>query len=246
MQKLIMRAVLGHARHEAPNECCGLIVRQGRRSIYVPCENVFFDPSGTVTKQDAFAISSLDWMKAEDAGEVTHIVHSHTGDGAQPVPSGEDLRQMQIHGLPWLIVTPEGEHAVHVPAGLPLLDRPFVLGATDCYGLIMDWHAMQGVKLPDFRTPYEWWTRGERLYDDKPPLVGFVECEPNTPGAMVTMKIRSDVTNHGGIYLPDGTLLHHMFGQRSTQIAFAAGEYRESVVKWWRHSELPTEIEKWL
>ena len=61
---------------------------------------------------------------------------------------------------------PGGEYTTVLPAERPpLLERPFIHGSWDCYGLIRDWYLQErGISLPDFPREDNWWTRGVTLY----------------------------------------------------------------------------------
>lgn len=246
LPKHIISAAVNHAVKCGSEESCGLVVKIGRRLKYIPADNVYHDPTGNTTREDAFAISDLFWMAAEDAGDIVCVVHSHPGQGDNPIPSIGDIESCNQGDVPWVIVTEMGGAVEIVPDNLQFVGRRFVLGVSDCYGLVMDWHARNGVTLPDFRVPYPWWERGENRFMDNLYSSGFRECEPNTPGAMVVMQVASSVPNHCGVYLKDGRLLHHMFGHLSGTIPFSVGYYRDNVVKWVRHKDLPQEITRWL
>jgi proteasome lid subunit RPN8/RPN11 len=91
---------LAHARKEAPNEACGLLVRKGRKSVYWPCRNISPEPF------DTFVIEPEDWADAEDdSDEILAIVHSHPAGKAKPSPA--DQESCSLTELPWHIVVPE-------------------------------------------------------------------------------------------------------------------------------------------
>lgn len=242
--KGVMRDIVAHMKREAPHESCGLVIMMGRKQKYIPCRNVFTDPSGVRSTLDSFAISAEEWIEAEDKGEIIRVIHSHP-DQLEPTASLADINGCNGSGITWGIIAEDGKYTEIEPQDAPLCGRRFVLGVTDCYGLIMAWHALQGVKLNDFRVPYEWWNHGENLYMDNWYREGFRECPENTPGAMVIMQIESNVANHAGIYLPGDQLLHHVAGHLSEAIPFKAGYYRENIVKWVRHKDLPENITQW-
>lgn len=245
LTKATMTAIRQHMESEAPHECCGLVVMVGRKQRYIACDNVFTDPSGARSTLDSFAISDRSWMDAEDIGQIVRVIHSHP-DQLEPTPSLADIQGCNGSGVVWGIIAKNGEYTEITPVNEPLCGRRFVLGSSDCYGLIMAWHALQGVSLPDFRVPYEWWTRGESLYMDNYEKVGFVECAPDTPGAMVIMQVAAEVPNHAGIYFPGDQLLHHAAGCLSSLTPFKSGYFRDNVVKWARHKDLPETITSWL
>lgn len=77
-----------------------------------------------------------------------------------------------------------------MPEAVPLIGRPFILGSHDCWGLIMDWHATQGVTLDDFRVDYPWWESQypDNFYFDNWEQEGFIECDPR-PGAWSSCRL---------------------------------------------------------
>jgi len=71
-------AAIAHALAEYPRESCGLVVVVKGRERYWPCRNVATTPS------DHFVMNEKDYAAADDAGEVTMLVHSHPDAHAQP------------------------------------------------------------------------------------------------------------------------------------------------------------------
>lgn len=109
-----------------------------------------------------FRIAAGDWIAAEDAGDVLAVVHSHPDAG--PHASAEDLQGCQKTGLPWIIISWRGgDYTVTTPDDSPpLLNRPFIHGSWDCYGLVRDWYMQErGIELPDFPREDNWWTWGK-------------------------------------------------------------------------------------
>ncbi|WP_422646034.1 Mov34/MPN/PAD-1 family protein, partial [Xenorhabdus miraniensis] len=45
LRKSIINAIMTHAKAEYPNECCGLVIQNGRRQEYVPCRNTAPSPT---------------------------------------------------------------------------------------------------------------------------------------------------------------------------------------------------------
>lgn len=83
------------------------------------------------------------------------IAHSHPNATTQP--SELDKAQCDATLLPWHIVSwPEGDLRTIQPRGeLPLLERPFVLGHFDCWGLVMSYYRQtHGIELHDYRVDY--------------------------------------------------------------------------------------------
>lgn len=233
MNKKILDAIFKHAEKESPRECCGVIAQRSRVKKYFPCRNLSADPT------EQFELSPEDYANAEEWGTITHIVHSHPGDGASPIPSELDYLQCDAHGIPWIIVSwPDIDHAEIQPRGeRPLTGRAFTLGYADCWSLVREWHRLQGVELKDYSVPYHWWEEGENLYLDNWYKEGFREVDIPRPGDMVMMRVGSDVVNHAGILLEDNILLHHLYGQLSREVPYSQ-YWRDRTDKIVRHKDL--------
>jgi proteasome lid subunit RPN8/RPN11 len=227
-------AIREHAVSTYPREACGLVVVERGAMVFRPCRNVADSPN------DQFILHAEDYAAAEDAGEITALVHSHPE--ASPEPSAADKVACEASGLPWIIV--EVRHDGHgtVAAGqivmiepqgyqAPLVGRPFTHGILDCYALIKDWYARErGIALPDFERRDEWWNDGHSaLYMDHFREAGFEQCNaPLLPGDVILMQIRSknDTPNHAGVYLGDGQMLHHPYKRLSTRDVYG-GMWKE-------------------
>jgi proteasome lid subunit RPN8/RPN11 len=87
----IVQALIDHARAEAPNEACGLIL--GTASAADGGEAVRFEPTRNAAASPyRYEIDSRDLLRltlaADDAGQVFWgIVHSHTHTPARPSPT---------------------------------------------------------------------------------------------------------------------------------------------------------------
>lgn len=226
--------IMTHAAAEHPREACGLVAQKGRVERYFPCRNLASDPT------EQFHLAPEDYASVEDWGTITGIVHSHPDATTQP--SQLDMAQCDATELPWHIVSwPEGDIRTIQPRGeLPLIGRPFVLGHTDCWGLIMSYFRQEhGIELRDYRVDYPWWESGaENLYLDNWYECGFREFSgPPRPGDMVIMQVSAPVANHAGILLEGNMLLHHLYGHLSQRTPYG-GYWRERTVTAVRHKEL--------
>lgn len=218
MRKHILKAFREHAAAEYPRECCGVVVQIGRRHRYVPCRNLAADAG------ERFELAPEDYAAAEDLGTVIGVVHSHP-DGTSRA-SDTDVALCNAGTVPWHILSwPEGDLNTILPAeGVPpLLGRPFVHGTDyDCYGLIRGFYQLEyGVTLPDYPRPDEWWATGGNLYLELFKGAGFEPISgPLQRGDVVLMQVQAPVVNHGGIYLGDGQLMHHLYGRLSSTVAY--------------------------
>ena len=234
MREKTQQAIFEHARQCYPAECCGVIAQKSRVERYFPCRNLADDP------QEHFHLCPADYAAAEDWGTVTAIVHSHPDATTQP--SELDKVQCDATALPWHIVSwPEGDLRTIQPRGeLPLLGRPFVLGHTDCWGLVMSYYRQElGIELPDYRVDYPWWESGqENRYLDNWYECGFREFSGDAqPGDLVIMQVQAPVANHAGVLLADNMLLHHMYGMLSQRVPYG-GYWRDRAMKILRYKQL--------
>lgn len=238
-------SIARHALESYPNECCGLVVNEE----YFPCRNTSADP------RNAFEVAPEDYVAAETFGPITALVHSHPGGAA--TPSEHDLQVCEEAGIPlWVIVSlgaqADGSVAIEdwcefSPSGYsaPLLGCPFSHGTNDCYGLVRRWYwQTHRIDLPDFNRTLNWWDDGHSdLYTVGFPQAGFTAlpngAEPEV-GDVLLMRVRSrnNVPNHAAIYLGEGQILHHCYGQLSRRDLLA--RYAPYVTHTLRHKEANT------
>lgn len=229
MKPETLELINAHALEAYPNECCGLVVAVGRKEQYVRCTNIAQDP------RNDFQIPKADQVEAENLGEILYIAHSHPDAPARP--SDSDRRACEASGVPWVVVavhtdpaTPQagpyiaGSH-IFAPSGYrpPLRGRAYKFGTQDCYTLIQDYYAWElGITLPDFERTDLFWERGEELYLNNFHLAGFTPIpEPSEKGDVILMTIRSEITNHGAIWLAEGAdMLHHPYGHLSERTVY--------------------------
>ncbi|PRD13969.1 C40 family peptidase [Pantoea coffeiphila] len=227
MRDATLKAIFNHARECYPAECCGVVALKSRGERYFPCRNLAENP------EDNFHLCPADYASAEDWGNVVAIVHSHPD--ATTHPSELDKAQCDASALPWHIVSwPEGDlRTLHPREELPLIGRPFVLGHTDCWGLIMSYFRQtHGIELPDYRVDYSWWESGEdNRYMDNWYECGFREFSGEfRAGDIAIMQVQAPVANHAGVLLDDGMLLHHLYGKLSQRVPYG-GYWRDRTIK---------------
>ncbi|PHM45224.1 peptidase P60 [Xenorhabdus miraniensis] len=124
----------------------------------------------------------------------------------------------------------------------PLLGRPFVHGIWDCFSIVRDWYQLErGIEIPNFARSDGWWNRGENLYLKNYASAGFVECSDELQvGDVIIMQVQANEPNHAGVYIGEGLMLHHMYGQLSNRVPYD-GYWQERTIKILRYSKLHKE-----
>ena len=94
----VREEIAGHARQEAPNEACGLLLLDGDRAVeYVPGTNKTPSPY-----RFELYIDPARWADIGDTGLEQAVVHSHLS--APPRPSRTDVENIGLwEGKPYLI-----------------------------------------------------------------------------------------------------------------------------------------------
>lgn len=223
--------IIAHATEQSPKECCGLLVVSNGKQKYIACKNL-----GVGT--DNFVLDPIDYDKADTAGEIVAVIHSHPNMSAKP--SQADLVACEASGLPWFILGyPSMVWEYLEPNGYvaPLIGREWTHGILDCYSIIKDWYMQeQCIELPDFERFDEWWLKGQNLYLDNILKVGFkpINQDQLKKGDVILMAIGSSVPNHGALYLGDGIILHHIQNRLSTREVFG-GYWLKNTTGYYRY-----------
>ena len=90
---------MDHAKKQDPKESCGLLLNIRGKERYYPCRNL------SMTDHQCFIIDPEDYIKADNTGEITAVVHSHPV--TPPTPSQADKISCEQSNLPWHIVNPK-------------------------------------------------------------------------------------------------------------------------------------------
>lgn len=230
--------IKSHANEIYPEECCGVVVRKGRKQIVVRAENEHPDDKTKYFKIPAQTYK--DCVKKYD--EIIAIYHSHP-DGPGNF-TYHDIAVSEVLEVPIIMMEwPKGNYIFHSPkqgGNIPYTQRPFILGILDCYTLMRDYFRRElTIELPALQVPYEWWKKGENLYLDNIEkfarrIPGIKDLKKND---VILMCIEADVPEHGAIYTGDGKILHHMMGKLSRHSVYSRF-YQERTHSIWRHNEL--------
>ena len=200
---------LVHAKDQDPKESVGLLLNIRGKERYYPCENL------AITSHQHFILNPEDYVKADNLGEITAVIHSHPI--SSPEPSQADKVSCEQSKLPWHIVNPKTEQwGYYEPSGYkpPLIGRHWVGGITDCWALVRDWYKeTKGIVLRDWdrpTTPEEF--IADPMFERCAWRTGFRQLRPEEKlqnGDLLFMSIMATGLNHVAIFL-DGDVLHHL------------------------------------
>ena len=205
---------------EYPNEACGVVVRLGKKSIPIACENTAAD------KRNHFVISPVDYAKASDVGEIIGIWHTHIE--IPPIPSDADKVGCANSELPWYIVSVYkagdgfgfSEMTVTEPSGFELdyLERPYAFGVLDCWSLVRDYYRREySIKLGDYPRIEKFWAEGYNFFGENWKEEGFRQLIDEEPkeGDLFLIQTDGKFPNHIAIYIGGEMILHHCHGRLS-------------------------------
>ncbi len=130
------------------------------------------------------------------------------------------------------------------------LGLSFEHGVQDCYELVRQvFRHNVGIELTPYARPDDWWLQDMNLYLDNFAAEGFQQVELRSltelrpldcfliaiPDPRMPDKA---VTNHCGIYVGEGLMLHHRLG-RLSQVTPYRGMYRNFTTAIVRHKDIP-------
>ena len=200
---------LEHAKQEDPKESCGLLLNIRGKEEYFPCRNL------SMTAHQCFIIDPEDYIRADNTGDITAIVHSHPVTPA--VASEADKISCEESNLPWHIVNPKTETwGYYEPCGYKpdLIGQPWVWGVSDCWSLVRRYYKEKlNIELRDWErptTPEEF--INNPMFERCAEATGFRELrndEKLENGDLLFMSILANGLNHVAIFL-DGDVLHHL------------------------------------
>lgn len=126
-----------------------------------------------------------------------------------------------------------------------LLGHQFLFGTRDCFSLLRDFYIDNfDIVMPNYARPNEFWKYGMDMYRDRYVRCGFapLDCHPSEyrPGDVVLMAIRSSTSNHAGVLVENGKMIHHMPGKFSEEVTYG-GLWRNTTSAVLRHRDVVVE-----
>lgn len=221
-----------HALRENPYESCGFII-DGK---YYPMKNISDSPI------DTFRIDPIEYLKAEEIGNIECVIHSHKN---YPHTSKLDMESQKRLGIPFGIINIDKGNKVQEPffwgQGIPVspyIGRKFIIGVHDCYGLLRDYYRNTlDIEISDYPRDEDWWFKGPSMLTDYYGDEGFYDIKRKElkEGDVIFMKIKTNITNHCGIYLGNNLILHHLVGRLSCRQPI--GMWDNYITNYLRHKD---------
>lgn len=206
--------IITHLKQEYPYEGVGLIINDK----YYPCDNVAENP------ENNYVIGVDQYKKMRSIGDIQAVVHSHND---YPHISANDMRSQMETLIPYGMFSLKNRTVTRIVwwgdtlEPQQLLNRYFVHGVYDCYGLVRDFFRYHDITLPNFVRENLWWEKNNTLFEGN-----FDQCDVVVidkisikPGDIILFKIRGTrencSANHCAVYLGDGLILHHLYNKAS-------------------------------
>jgi hypothetical protein len=222
----------------APNESCGFVMKDGSyqlcRNTSPDPQNSFAMHHDDVIAylDDALAYVHSECYESKGIQEADGV--------EAPGLSAADMEHQWAMGIPLGICKVLDGFATNpffygddLPP-VPLVGRPFVNGIWDCYSAIRDVYRWDGfglisrhygdspIILPDYPRDFEWWGSRDDSGNETPPTAdlyrdnfeaaGFrtIDISELREGDVFLAQVGSTVVNHGGVYMGNGEIFHHL------------------------------------
>lgn len=220
-----------------PNEAGGYF----KDKVFYPIENIAEDKTTNFVFDGRILIHDPEL-----------IIHSHVKVPNTPlhmdlrIPSDTDMEGQLLCNCEWgICVVDENTCSDLVTWGNPdnrppLIEREFIYNIQDCLSLVQDYYYQKlGIILPNHPRAADWDQRGETYIDSLYKDFGFsdVNFMSIQEHDIIMFKFPGfTTTNHLGIYLGNGIMLHHQEGQISTKVKI--DKWVKRITRIARHKDL--------
>lgn len=225
--------MVAHARKHEGEESCGLIAG----GKFWPCKNTNPDPS------KYFSISAEAFARVDELG-IDVVFHSHLGFDNKF--SKDDIKACKQINLPWVMycLGTDEWHYMDPTGKAPYLQRPWIYGIYDCYGIVRDYYNNEfSIALDDFERgeEREWESSEWRMFEKNFKQQGFVEVDDDNikRGDVFLMQLQSGFPNHVGVLhdSSSGVFYHHLTG-RLSEASIYGGYWQKHTNKILRHRRM--------
>lgn len=203
LSKHIKSEIRGHARAEAPRECCGFILGNGET----------YRTKNTATEDNRFRVSTEDYVAADRLDTIKAVYHSHP-KSEEPSFSEFDKFNSISHDVIYVLFSLKDNSFTQFDPSLSnfnkYIGRSFEIGKTDCFALIKDFYEFElGVSLKDYHRDESYSSHLPELFDKHFEEEGFNKREDLQKYDCILLRKREgDPSNHIALYLGKGLILH--------------------------------------
>jgi len=230
----LKQQMAAHAQKHPDQEVCGIIAG----GQYWPCKNAHSSPS------QHFAITAEDYARLDPLG-IEAIFHSHLYFSEDKF-SRHDIVSCKQVNVPWVMycVPANSWHHMDPTGNAPFLERPWLYGIYDCYGLLRDYYRREfNIELDDYERgeEFEWKSSEWRMFEKNFQGQGFREVGDDQlkKGDMLLMQLQADFPNHVGVmHSPEQNVFYQHLLDRLSEASVYGGYWRKNTVKVLRHQEL--------
>lgn len=218
----------------SPEEACGIIAG----GKFYPCQNIHPSPL------EHFAISAEDYARLDPLG-IEAIFHSHLYFTENKFSRHDIVSCKQIN-VPWIMycLPANSWHYVDPTGDASYLERPWIYGVYDCYGLVRDYyHREFSIELDDYERgeEFEWQSSEWRMFEKNFKGQGFVPVDNGNfqKGDILLMQIQAGFPNHVGvIHSPAQNIFYQHLLDRLSEANIYGGYWQKNTVQVLRHQEL--------
>ena len=207
-----------HASQEKPNECCGLVVKQGSSFNSYKCRNDAPNPKVN------FSINPIDYLKCSTRGQIVATYHSHNKNNYFSLLDKESSYNHKINYIMYNVQSDSFQEYDYKQNKIFYLNKPFKVGKNDCFTLVRNYLKENlSIDLPESVTSaYE---KGAKKNDLQQAIDSIEEVSLNYDEKhffrITTKDInelrKNDIIVLGikskpfplGIYLGDNLFIHH-------------------------------------
>lgn len=242
MKDSIKREIRQHALEEAPNECCGILLQNelSKDLEVFRCQNL------SANKRKHFSISPSHYLKATQKGKIIAFYHSHNSENGF---SDYDKAQSEQHNVKFILYCVGNDSFLeYLPQKfLPsYVGRDFQMGVNDCLTLLRDYYSKEcQIEIKNYYRDQNWFIENPNCYEQFYQEEGFTEifAGPITDTSgfkkhdVILMKfLGKKFPTHGGVYVGNGSILHHQIGCYSRYEPYNE-QFQKRTVKILRHKK---------
>lgn len=205
----IKQSIKQFSLEEAPNETCGIILKNENKIEAIKCKN------HASNKEQKFLISPFDFLKIGNSGEIIGYFHSHLNSTKFSLI---DRIQSEAHHLPSIIYSiQEDLFNTYIPNNFknPYIGLEFKIGVSDCFSLFRNFYKNElNIEIVDcYRNEFSFEGNEdlfEKIYElEKDNFVRFYDFNQLKRNDGIIFKMIKDKASHIAIYLGGGQILHH-------------------------------------